>query len=122
MSARAATAPQSRMTARPERRAPTRPARLLDAEGFGSAVGEDTDQLFIEEIRAGPHVLRDPLVVHLPAPVDVFLEPFVEIAVLPALHDRSLVVELDLGNEELGEPPGLLAALVPVGRSQGSRE
>src|SRR5690349_24706517 len=81
-------------------------------ERFGAAVREDSHQLFLEEVRLRAHVGRDALVVHLPAPVDVLAQALVEVAALPALEHRALVVELDLGDEQPREAARLLVALV----------
>ena len=52
----------------------------LQAEDLGVAVGEDPHQLVVEVVRRLADVVGDPLVVHLAAAVDVFLQPLVQVA------------------------------------------
>src|SRR5688572_2291615 len=70
--------------------------RSLETQGVRIAVGEDANELVVEVVRVLAHVFANPLVVHLPAAVDVFFQTLVQIAVSPALLDLRFVVELDL--------------------------
>src|SRR5262249_12001870 len=89
-----------------------RAGRRSEAQRLGPAIGEDLDQLLVEEVGSGSNVLRNPLVVHLTAAIDVVAQALVEVPVLAALEDRALVVELDLRDEQPRETPRLIAALV----------
>src|SRR5713101_5239140 len=86
----------------------------LESQRVGMPVGQDAHELFVEVVGVGADVLGNSLVVHLAAPIDVFLQKLVDVALAAALHDRLLVVELDLGDEQLGESSSLFPALVSL--------
>src|ERR1700737_143057 len=90
----------------------------LESQRVGMPVGQDTNELFVEEVGVGADVLGNSLVVHLAAPIDVFLQELVDVALVTALHDRLLVVELDLRDEQLGKPSSLFPALVSLQRRE----
>src|SRR5262249_39737153 len=69
----------------------------------------------VEVIRLLPHVVRNALVVHLAAAVDVLLQPLVEILVLAPLLNLPLVVQLDLGDEQACESPRLVVLFPLLG-------
>src|SRR5579862_4328708 len=109
---RANAAAAVRVTRRRSRRAGGSGPGRSESQGVGPAIGQDLDELFVEEVAVGAHVARDPLLVHLPTPVDVVPETLVEVSVLAALEHRALVVQLDLRDEQAREAAGLLAPLV----------
>src|SRR5450755_75030 len=81
-----------------DRRKP--PEKGSDSERLRAAVGQDSHQLFVEEVRVGAHVFGNSLVVHLAAAVDVLFEAIVEIAVGAPVENGLLVIELDLRDEQ----------------------
>src|SRR5712691_3132737 len=74
--------------------------RRLQSERAGVAVGENANELVVEVVRRLANVFRNSFVVHLSAAVDVFLQPFVKVLVLPSLLDLSFVVQLDLRDQQ----------------------
>src|ERR1700730_14677727 len=87
---------------------------LLESQRVGTPIGQDAHELLVEEVGVGADVLGNSLVVHLPAAINVFLQQLVDVALVAALRDSLLVVELDLGDQQFGGSASLVPALVPL--------
>src|SRR5437867_2179701 len=84
----------------------------LHSEGVGPAVGQNANELLVEEVARRSDICGNAFVVHLPAAFDVLSEPLVEVAVLAPLDHGARVVELDLRDEQPREPASLLTPRV----------
>src|SRR5437667_6948809 len=104
------------------RKAPTPfTGRHSQAEGAGVAVGENAHELVVEVIRRFADILRNALVIHLPASVDVFLQTLVKIFVLAPLLDFSFVVQFDFRHEQPRESPPFVVLFSRFARRRTSR-
>src|SRR5262249_59321283 len=93
-----------------------------DSQGFGAAVGQDSNELLVEEVVLGPDGFGNPLLVDLAAQIDFLLEPLVNVPFRAALFDGPFVVELDLRHAQPREPPGLRSLLLLVFRRERAGE
>src|SRR5262245_48150758 len=102
-------------TAKPRRRAFTGnlslTASLHGTEGAWIASGQDPHELVVEVVRALADVRRDPIRVHLPAPLDVLLETLIEVLLAAAVVHRGLVVQLDLADDQAREALGVVVGV-----------
>ena len=68
------------------------------------AFSQRIDEFIVEIVELRRDCRIDSLLVHLPAPIDVFFEPVVKIVVASAVRNFLLIVKFDLANQKTREP------------------
>ena len=96
-------------------------AATSDPRAVGVAPGQDAHQLVVEVVARLAHGGGHAVVVHLPAALDVLLEPLVDVLRLAALRDLRLVVELDLAHHEPREALRVVVRLLVLRATIGAR-
>src|SRR5439155_8173047 len=95
--------------------------RLHRSERARVSAGEDPHELVVEVVGRLAHGSGHAVRVHLPAALDVLLEPLVDVLLPPSLVHLGLVVELDLAHHEAREALGVLVGFLLFGGKGGAR-
>ena len=78
------------------------------SESAFATASQDADQGLLEVVRTVTNLGGDTVFIDLPRSIDVLPKTVVEVRLSPAALDLVFVVELDLRDQEPGQPPGLL--------------